>query len=110
MARPARRDAELLSLPACRRLLGKAGEGVSDDDLARLRDQFYGIALCVVPAYETSSSDTGEATTALDCLPADAREDVEERAAIIQFDAKLPRGLATRAAVAARMNVEHKGR
>jgi hypothetical protein len=56
-----------------------------------------------------SSSDTGEAT-ALDCLPADAREEVEERAAIIQFDAKLPRGLASRAAVFAYLTGVKKGR
>ena len=87
-------------MPACRRLLGKAGEGVSDDILARLRDQLYGVAHCAAEAFEMSTSDTAEAT-ALDCLPPDAREEVEERAAIIQFDAKLPRELASRAAVSA---------
>ena len=71
-----------------------------DHELTRLRDQLYGVAICAVQVFESSTSDTGDAA-ALDCLPADAREDVEERAAIIQFDAKLPRGQASRAAVSA---------
>jgi hypothetical protein len=91
---------EFLSLPACRRLLGKAGEGVPDNELERLRDQLYGVARCAVEVFEPSTTDTGEAT-ALDCLPAVSREEVEERAAILQFDAKLPRDLASRAAVSA---------
>jgi hypothetical protein len=44
--------AEMLSLPACRRFLGKAGEGVSDDDLTRLREQMYAFAHCAVAVYE----------------------------------------------------------
>jgi hypothetical protein len=100
MARPDTHPVEFLSLPACRRLLGKAGDGVPDDNLERLRDQLYGVARCAVQVFERSTTDNGE-ETALNCLPADAREDVEERAAIIQFDAKVPRGLASRAAVSA---------
>ena len=100
MACPDPHNAEILSLPACRRLLGTAGEGVSDDDLARLRDQLYAVAHCAVGVFEVSAKYTAEATV-LDCLPADAREEVEERAAIIQFDAHLPKGMASRAAVSA---------
>ncbi len=47
--------------------------------------------------------------TVLGSLSPDVREEVEERAAILQFDAHLPRGLATRAAVAARVTAEREG-
>ena len=100
---------EILSLPVCRRLLGKAGEVLSDDGLTLLRDQLYEVARCAVDVFELSNSDAGEAT-ALDCLPADACEEVEERAAIIQFDAHLPRGMASRAAVSAYLNSVKKRR
>jgi hypothetical protein len=109
MTRPDPQHGEMLSLPACRRLLGNAGESVSDDELARLRDQLYGVALCAVAVFEASTSDTSEAT-ALDCLPADAREEVEERAAIVQFDAYLPKSMASRAAVSAYVTAAKKGR
>jgi hypothetical protein len=109
MERTSPRDVELLSLPACRRLLGQAAEGVSDVELTRLRDQLYVVARCAVAVFERSTSDTGE-LTALACLPAAAREAVEERAAIVQFDAHLPRGMATRAAVSAYLTSPEKGR
>ena len=54
------------------------------------------------------ASSTGRAV--LDCLPTDAREDVEERAAIIQFDAHMPKGLASRAALSAHLTGVKKGR
>jgi hypothetical protein len=109
MARSDSYRVEMLSLPACRRLLGKAGEGVSDDALARLRDQLYGVALSAVAVFEASASDAGE-KTAFDCLPADAREEVEERAAIVRFDAYLLKGMAGRAAVSAYLTDVKKGR
>jgi hypothetical protein len=98
-----------LSLPACRRLLGHAAEPLSDDELTRLRDQLYAVGRCAVAVFVASASDTDE-VTALDCLPAEAREEVEERAAIVQFDAKLPRGLASRAAVSAYLTAAKKRR
>lgn len=109
MARTNPRGGELLSLPACRRLLGPVGHSLSDPEVVRLRDQLYALAQCAVAAFEKDTSNEPE-TTVLACLTPDAREEVEERAAIIQFDAHLPRGLATRAAVAARVTVIEKGR
>src|SRR3954462_2087002 len=99
----------MLSLPACRRLLGKAGQGMSDDHLVRLRDQLYTFAHCAVAAFAQDAGDA-PAATVLGCLPPDVREEVEERAAILQFDANLPRGLATRAAVSAYVTAIAKAR
>lgn len=109
MACPDRHHVEMLSLPACRRLLGKAGDGMSDDHLARLRDQLYTLAHCAIAAFVQDASDEPGATV-LACLPPDVSEEVEERAAILQFDANLPRGLATRAAVSAYVTAIAKAR
>jgi hypothetical protein len=76
--------------------------------VARLRDQLY-TATATVAVYEQNAHDTAEAA-ALSSLPAAARDDVEERAAIIQFDAHFPRGLATRAAVSAYVAAAKNGR
>ena len=88
---------------ACRRLLGHVGGGLSDTEVVGLRDQLYALARSAVAAFT-------EEAMVLGCLPPDVREEVEERAAILQFDAHLPRGLATRAAVATRVTVTEKGR
>ena len=109
MSRSDSKHAEPMSVAACRRFLGRVGEGVSDDDVARLRDELYAFAAAAVTVYEQNASDTAE-TSALNSLPPTARDDVEERAAIIQFDAHLPRGMATRAAVSAYVTAAKKGR
>jgi hypothetical protein len=109
MARTNARDGELLSLPACRRLLGHVGDSLSDAEVLRLRDQLYALAQCAVAAFAEDTADEPEKTV-LGSFAPDARDEIEERAAIIQFDAHLPRGLATRAAVAARLTATKKGR
>jgi hypothetical protein len=98
MARTNEHVAEPMSVTACRRLLGGAGSSLSDTEVLRLRDQFYEIARCTVTAFKQS---THEETTAVESLPVSMREEVEERAAILEFDAQVPRPLAIRAAVAA---------
>jgi hypothetical protein len=103
MARTNPRNGEILSLPACRRLLGPVGDSLSDVEVVRLRDQLYALARFAV-------ADFMEEATVLASLPPTVREEVEERAAILQFDAHLPRGLATRAAVAARVTAGAKDR
>jgi len=110
MARSNPHQTEMLSLAACRRLLGHAGESVSDDELTRRRHQLYELARWAVAVFEQSASDTAAEATVLDCLPTATREEVEERAAIVQFDASLPRALATRAAVSAYVAAAKKGR
>jgi hypothetical protein len=102
MPRTHQRDGGPLSVPACRRLLGAAGEGLSDAEVARIRDRFYAVAHCAVEAYIQDGSHETEPMV-LAALPADVREDVEERAAVLQYDARLSRGLATRVAVASRL-------
>ena len=109
MARSNTRDAELLSLPACRRLLGHVGDSLSDAEVLRPRDQPYAVAECAVAAFAEDAADQPEATV-LGSFAPDARDEIEERAAIIQYDAHVPRGLATRAAVAARVTGRENGR
>jgi hypothetical protein len=109
MARTNPRDRELLSLPACRRLLGPVGHSLSDAEVVRLRDQLYALAQSAIAAFAQDACDEPEATV-LGCLPPAVREEVEERAAILQFDAHLPRSLATRAAVSAHLTAAEKGR
>ena len=109
MPRSDPKHAEPMSVAACRRLLGHVGEGVSDEELTRLRDQLYEIARSAVTVFEMSATDTSD-VKALDCLPASVREDALERASIIEFDAHLPRGFATRAAVSAYVPGIKKGR
>ena len=93
------REQNELSLPDCRRLLGAAGDHLSDDDLRSLRTGMYELARCVVDAFPRHSNDTQ--TRALAIVPENDREDLEERAAVLEFDANMTRDAATRAAVTA---------
>jgi hypothetical protein len=94
-------DPERLSLHACRSLIGSAGSCVPDAELEPLRDHFYDLALCVVTAFE-EDSDTRQSFEALSRLAGDERIEVEERAAIMQFDASMLPEAALRAALTAR--------
>ena len=62
MARTNPRDGELLSLSACRRLLGHVGDSLSDAEVVRLRDQLYELAQCAVAAFAKDAGDETEAT------------------------------------------------
>ena len=86
-----------LSLAACRRLLGTAGADLSDADVIALRDQLRAIADCMIDRYKT---DREIEAGALRGLCADARQVVEERAAVLEFDAHLPRRAALQRALA----------
>ena len=85
---------EELSLAKCRESLGPVASGLSDDEMLRLRAVFYALAESVVPAFQTEHA-------ALATVEREDRYDVEERAAILQFDAGATRGRATTTAVAA---------
>lgn len=80
----AHEDRGPLSIPACRRHLGPIASGLSDDQVEALRDELYSLARCVVMRLEELSA--GAVTDMLAWLPNAEREDVEERAAILEFD------------------------
>lgn len=85
---------EDLSLAQCRESLGPTATGLSDDELLRLRAAFYELAEAAVDAFQT------ERAAFASIEPAD-RDEVEERAAILEFDAEATRARATATAVAA---------
>ena len=93
---------EPLGLTECRRLLGPQCP-LSDNELRRVRDELYQLARILVRSY------VGCRTTSFQSLPKDDRIDVEERAAILEFDGKLPRAgaetLAMRETLASRSRI-----
>ncbi len=89
----------MLSVAQCRTLLPGAGEGLTDVEVERLRDGLAAIAGTVLDGARPH----GKAATAAEVfqmMPTDLREVVEESAAIMEFDGKVPRDRAERAAVA----------
>jgi hypothetical protein len=90
-------DNARLSVEACRRLLGTCGEGLSDSEIESTRHQLYGLASCVIAAYEFGPQTEVE-TNILASVSDDDRAEIEERAAILQFDAKMSRPAADRLA------------
>jgi hypothetical protein len=94
----ARRQSERLSLEACREILGDAASSLPDMDLERLRDQMYALASAAIHAFKNVGHDSfGSVATE---LATSERVDVEERAAILEFDGKLSRNAAERLALA----------
>ena len=79
---------DMLSLEKCREILGESFQ-ITEGELRELRMQLYDIAGVVVEAAEhnldvNSTSDFG---SILDSLPDYVKEDAEERAAILEYDA-----------------------
>ena len=81
-----------LPLDECRHIVGP-GCGLADADLLEVRDQLYALArvMCRV--------DLPQVGVGSPPLSADERTDVDERAAILEFDGKLPRETAERLAI-----------
>ena len=91
-----------LPLEACRRLLGVAGADLADTELATLRDQLYDLAFCVVPTYRLQKPDQ---EALLQRMPEGDRYQIEERAAVLEFDANMSRSEATKKALASHVEV-----
>lgn len=97
----------MLSLDRCRALLG--GDGTqSDGELGAIRDQLYTLARLAVASYSEverlratgrDDAETGEFTTALALLADAQKDEILERAAIIEFDGSIGRRQAERRAV-----------
>jgi hypothetical protein len=71
---------------------------LSDDYVERVRDRFYALAHIAVTFYEKAVACGPDAV--LQHLPPAVQESIEERAAVLEFDAGMNRAAATRAAVA----------
>lgn len=74
---------------------------MSDEQVLALRDQMYELAGAVVHAWRRTRAGAGDAE-ALAAMTPDERGDVEERAAMLEFDGKMSRREATRTALAMR--------
>jgi hypothetical protein len=78
----------------CRKILGN-GCPLSDLEVEQLRDQLYDLARCVV---DLSQMPLNDPERVIAQLPDDERADVEERAAILEFDGGIGRRRAERKA------------
>jgi hypothetical protein len=87
----------VVSIAECRRVLGD-GRPLSDSEVEHLRDQLYELARTIV---DLSRVPLNEPERVIAQLPDDQRADVEERAAIVEFDGGLTRRLAERRAFTA---------
>jgi hypothetical protein len=79
----------------CRKILGNRCP-LSDSEVEQLRDQLYQLACMVV---DLSQMPLNEPDRLIAQLPDDERADVEERAAILEFDGGLDRHQASRKAL-----------
>lgn len=95
------RGGEPLSIATCRQLVECSCAHLSDAEVERLRDQLYDIAAQVVLAYDPAQKLFEDADAALHLVTPNDRENIEERAAILEFDAQMTRDTATRISVAA---------
>ena len=92
------REFPMLSLEKCRQILGNEQ---ADHDLERLRDALYGLAGVVVTGFleQRIVIPAGQFKRALQLVPANERDALEERAAIREYDGGLERDDAERAAL-----------
>lgn len=87
----------MLSLSRCREVLAGESARLSDEQVTQLRDQLYALAETAVQlAHMTPPVDFSLAAAS---LTTEVRADVEERAAIIEFDGRLSRDQAERFAL-----------
>ena len=85
----------MLSLQRCRELLTGDARAFSDDELEALRTQFYAVAQVGVRATIRER----RFAQAIADLSEEERADVEERAAILEFEGRLSRDQAERLAL-----------
>ena len=99
---PSMRGPAVLSIEHCRRLLPQLREE-SDKDVSRIREQLYKLAGLFI---ESSSGDAGKRSDPPKPthLVTDLLEEMEERAAIMEFDGEMTRQEAERAALASALD------
>lgn len=89
----------MLSLHKCRQLLGAAGDELTDEQVEKVRDEMYAVARSALSHPQTSRGfDAPGPSSAWRLVSGGPREALEERAAILEFDAGLSRDVAERAA------------
>lgn len=98
MARIPPTDSSRISLASCRRLIGALASGHSDAELEKLRDELYTVARVALEVHPMGGP--RRFASAFSSLAEDQRFDVEERAAILEFDGRLTRDQAERLALA----------
>jgi len=94
----------MLSVTNCREILGADSAKISDAEMEALRDQLYYLATVTVNTLQSnrgSSNAFSNLRLSLKQCLADTCIEVEERAAVMEFDGKLSRDQAERAAIAA---------
>lgn len=93
----------MLSLTACREILGADSANISDAEMKALRDQLYYLATMTINTLQANrgiSNSFSNLRLSLNQCLADTCIEVEERAAVMEFDGKLSRDEAERAAIA----------
>ena len=94
----------MLSLEACRKLLGPNCDG-PDQEIERLRDQLYQLARSILDLMEPEQSESqperhSPAAAVIRLLPQNERERLEERAAFLEFEGGRDRTVAERSVLA----------
>jgi len=83
-------------LEECRRLIGN--DAISDAELEALRDRLYQLAQAAIARY-ASIGNHDKFARGLSMIPEADQADIEERAAILEFDGRLSRDQAERLAL-----------
>jgi hypothetical protein len=89
----------MLSIAKCRQLLGPNQRDLSDQQIEALRTGLYEAASVVLALRVPCRVRTDPEASALAAVPESDREVVEERAAVLEFDANMSRDTATRQAL-----------
>ena len=90
----------MLSVARCRSLLSNEAKDWPDAKVEAIRDELYALAGVLLDGVRRAEvADVRSMKTALPLVSSDKRPDLEERAAILEFDAGLSRDEAERAAM-----------
>jgi len=92
----------MLSLANCRELLGVESAKIVDEEMEALRDQLYSLANLSLKDFQAKGKSRSSCSFRLSlgqCFE-ESRIEVEERAAVMEFDGNLSRDEAERAAIA----------
>jgi hypothetical protein len=87
----------MVSLQRCRELLGCDGHDLSEPEIEGIREQILALARVALRAY--SAKPLREFSEALAGLDSVAQEEVEERAAVMEFEGNMSRDQAERLAL-----------
>ena len=89
----------MISLTRFRELLGDSAADLAPSELEMLREQLYRVANSVCDLYLTGHNAVVDEDRILSQLEPDTLADIEERAAVLEFDGNMTRDQATRLAL-----------